>query len=62
MEPVPWDFIAEFARSRRDAVERGFAPVFAKEWWFDGQGSGRICYVAMRVVEEGGQVVRPGRV
>lgn len=31
VEPVPWEFIVEFAESRRDALNRGFAPVFAKE-------------------------------
>ncbi|CAD6571709.1 MAG: hypothetical protein ASARMPRED_004759 [Alectoria sarmentosa] len=31
-EPVPLEFVAEFAASHLDAVERGFAPAFAREW------------------------------
>lgn len=62
-EPVPMDFIAEFAASHRDAVERGFAPVFAKEWWWQrggtGRGRGRLCYAGMRVVEGVGVAVPP---
>ena len=57
--PVPVEFIAEFAASKRDAVERGFAPVFAKEWWWDGEDSGRACYVGLRYVGDGGVVAPP---
>lgn len=66
LEPVPWEFIAAFAASRRDAVARGFMGVFDKEWWFQRNGTGRagrlagrLCYVGMRIVEEGRVVVPP---
>ena len=59
MRPVPMEFIAEFAASKRDAVERGFAPVFAREWWWDGEDRGRACYVGLRYVGDGGAVAPP---
>lgn len=66
LEPVPWEFIAAFAESRRDAIARGFMGVFDKEWWFQKNGTGgaselpmRTCYVGMRIVEEGRVVVPP---
>lgn len=66
LEPVPWEFIAAFAASQRDAVARGFMGVFDKEWWFQRNGTGgagrltgRLCYVGMRIVEEGRVVVPP---
>lgn len=66
LEPVPWEFVAAFAASRRDAVARGFMWVFDKEWWFQKNGSGGaggipgiLCYVGMRIVEEGRVVVPP---
>ena len=63
LEPVPWEFIAWYATSQRDAVARGFMGVFDKEWWFQknrtGGLPGRLCYVGMRVVEEGRVVVPP---
>ena len=58
-EPVPLEFVAEFAASHLDAVERGFAPAFAREWWWDRVGSGRVCYAGIRVVEGGGVAVPP---
>lgn len=61
LEPVPWDFIAEWASSRRDAVNRGFAPVYAKEWWFDNNDRERLCYVGIRMVPEGAKAERPGK-
>ena len=57
-EPVPLEFVAEFAASHLDAVERGFAPAFAREWWWDRTGSGKVCYAGIRVVE-GGRVAVP---
>ena len=59
MQPVPMTFVAEFAISRRDAVDRGFAEVFAKEWWWNGEDRERVCYVGVRYVGEGGTVVAP---
>ena len=63
VEPVPWEFLEVYFRSKDAAVQRGFAPVYAKEWWFvkgdrDGDG-GRWCYAAMRVAREGVEVVPP---
>ena len=68
MEPVPWEFIADFAASAKDAAERGFAPVSKRQWWWRrgikndaGEGpKSRVCYVVMRVVEDGRVVVPPG--
>lgn len=73
MEPVPWEFVADFASSQIEAINRGFAPVFAREWWWEkwgkgggggeggGEGgrTGRLCYVGIRMVGEGGVVVPP---
>ena len=59
MQPVPWEFIAEFAASRRNATARGFAPGYAKEWWYDNQNQNRLFYAAIRVVPDGGQAIRP---
>lgn len=66
LEPVPWEFIAAFAASRRDAVARGFIGVSNNEWWFQKNGTGRtgglpgrLCYVGVGVVEEGRVVVPP---
>lgn len=61
MKPVPWEFIAEYAASRKDATERGFAPGFAKEWWYDNHNRRRLCYAGIRVVPDGGEVTRPGK-
>ncbi len=59
MEPVPWEFIAEFAASRRDATKRGFAPGYSKEWWFNNRHEKRICYAGIRLVPDGGEAERP---
>lgn len=59
MKPVPWEFIAEYAMSRKNATERGFAPGFAKEWWYDNQNQRRLCYAGIRVVPDGGEATRP---
>lgn len=55
MRPVPWEFLEGFARSHIDAVNRGFAPIFAREWWFDSQDRGRFCYAGLRIVSRGGE-------
>ena len=60
MQPVPWEFIAEFAESQKRAVDRGFAPLFARLWRFDNTNSQRFCYVGLRIVVKGGEVVPPG--
>ena len=63
LEPVPWEFIAAFAASQRDAVERGFLGVFDKQWWWQKnetrESRGRRCYVGTRIVENGKVVVPP---
>ncbi|CAF9935130.1 hypothetical protein IMSHALPRED_010118 [Imshaugia aleurites] len=64
VQPVPLEFVEDFAKSYLDAVERGFAPLFAREWWWErregeGQGEGRVCYAGFRVVVEGGVVIPP---
>ncbi|KAI4249938.1 MAG: hypothetical protein L6R42_008854 [Xanthoria sp. 1 TBL-2021] len=58
-EPVPVRFLEEYFESRRDAVERGFASVYAREWWWEKGERKRLCFAGMRVVGEGGVVVRP---
>ena len=58
--PVPWQFVDEYFRSKRDAVDRGFAPVYAKEWYWDKKDRSRFCYAGMRVADEGRRIVPPG--
>lgn len=58
-EPVMVEFIHDWAHSRRDAIRRGFAPVYAKEWWFDGRNRTRRCYVGIRMVPDGGTAEKP---
>lgn len=59
-EPVPWEFVLDFSASQREAVRRGFAPVYEKEWWFDRTDRSRICYVGIRIAPDNGTVLRPG--
>ena len=63
--PVPWEFVADFANSQKDAVERGFAVGYKREWWFEkrkGKGKGeRVCYAGLRVADVGREVVPPKR-
>ncbi|KAI4230664.1 MAG: hypothetical protein LQ349_006113 [Xanthoria aureola] len=59
-EPLPIEFLEKYFQSRRDAIERGFASVYSKEWWSErGEGNTRLCFAGMRVVGEGGVVVPP---
>ncbi|KAI4225388.1 MAG: hypothetical protein L6R36_003930 [Xanthoria steineri] len=59
-EPLPIEFLEKYFQSRRDAIERGFASVYSKEWWSErGKGNTRLCFAGMRVVGEGGVVVPP---
>ncbi|KAF6231386.1 hypothetical protein HO173_010346 [Letharia columbiana] len=58
-EPVPLDFIAEFVASHRDAVERSFAPVFTREWWWESGNRTRLCYAGLRIVEGGREAIPP---
>ncbi|KAI4224873.1 MAG: hypothetical protein L6R36_004354 [Xanthoria steineri] len=63
--PLPPRFVEEYFESKRGAVERGFASVYEKAWWWekvDGErGRERVCFAGMRVVKEGGVVVPPAR-
>ena len=63
--PLPARFIEEYFESKRDAVERGFASVYEKAWWWekvDGErGRERVCFAGMRIVKEGGVIVPPAR-
>lgn len=63
--PLPTRFIEEYFESKRDAVERGFASVYEKAWWWekvDGEsGRERVCFAGMRIVKEGGVIVPPVR-
>lgn len=47
-EPVPWDFMYAFVQYKLDAVNRGFAEEFLKEWWHEKDDQSRICYVGFR--------------
>lgn len=59
-EPVPIEFLEKYFQSRRDAIERGFASVYSKEWWSErGEGNTRLCFAGMRIVGEGVVVVPP---
>ena len=58
-EPVPWEYVEDFTRSKQDAVDRGFAEVRSQEWiWLNGDKS-RRCYAGMRVAREGEDVIPP---
>ncbi|KAL8992627.1 MAG: hypothetical protein Q9169_006948 [Polycauliona sp. 2 TL-2023] len=61
--PLPTQFIEEYFESKRDAVERGFASVYEKSWWWekvdDDSERERVCYAGMRVVQKGMVVVPP---
>ncbi|KAG6991452.1 hypothetical protein G7Y79_00052g087920 [Physcia stellaris] len=60
-EPVPWEYLEDFARSKQDAVDRGFAEVRSQEWiWVNGDKS-RRCYAGMRVAREGEDVIPPSQ-
>ncbi|KAL8846419.1 MAG: hypothetical protein Q9221_008501 [Calogaya cf. arnoldii] len=57
--PVPIEFVEEYIRSKQAAVERGFAEVYAREWWFAKGDDSRRCYAGMRVAREGEEIVPP---
>ncbi|KAL8735416.1 MAG: hypothetical protein Q9166_000962 [cf. Caloplaca sp. 2 TL-2023] len=57
--PIPQRFLEEYYGSKRDAVKRGFAPVYAREWFWDKADVGRQCYAGMRIVEKGRDAVPP---
>ncbi|KAL8646965.1 MAG: hypothetical protein Q9226_006629, partial [Calogaya cf. arnoldii] len=51
--PMPCEFLKEYYERNRDAVERGFLPVFEREWVFNRTDRGRYCFAGMRIAEEG---------
>lgn len=57
--PIPNSFIEEYTKSKLDAVNRGFAPLFAKEWWFMKSDKTRYCYAGMRIGRDGEIIVPP---
>ncbi|KAL8974438.1 MAG: hypothetical protein Q9197_001316 [Variospora fuerteventurae] len=61
MEPIPQSFLEEYFQSKRDAVARGFLPVYEREWAFNRTDRGRYCFAGMRVSERGDEVVPPNR-
>lgn len=50
-EPVPWGFVHDFFHHKLDAVNRGFAEDFSKEWWHEKDDQHRLCYVGFRVLD-----------
>ena len=59
VNPIPKSFIEEYTKSKLDAVNRGFAPLFAKEWWFMKSDKTRYCYAGMRIGREDEIIVPP---
>lgn len=46
-EPVPWEFIENFAISEAEAVRRGFTMGWDKQYWHHKKDTSRTCYVAL---------------
>ena len=61
IEPVPWESIRDYYTHKRDAVDRGFAPGYEKQWYFINEDRNRRCYVAMRIADVGKTIVPPKR-
>ena len=61
MTPVPWQFIEEYLKSRLDAVNRGFAPAFAKQYWILRSDNKRKCYAGLRIARENITTISPQR-
>ncbi|KAL8669768.1 MAG: hypothetical protein Q9168_005662, partial [Polycauliona sp. 1 TL-2023] len=59
MEPIPQAFLEEYFQDKRNAVERGFLPVYEREWVFNRTDRSRYCFAGMRIAEEGVEVVPP---
>ena len=55
-----WEFLEEYAEMKLDAVNRGFAEIYAKEWYLSKKDGTRYCYAGMRLAREGETVVPPG--
>ncbi|KAL8915369.1 MAG: hypothetical protein Q9171_000239 [Xanthocarpia ochracea] len=50
--PIPQLFLEEYFDSKRDALSRGFAPAYAREWFWDRTDRNRRCYAGMRVADD----------
>ena len=59
VSPIPKSFIEEYTKSKLDAVNRGFAPLLAKEWWLMKSDKRRYCYAGMRIGRDDEIVVPP---
>lgn len=59
LHPVPWEFIQVYFRAQDSAVKRGFASVYAREWWYKSKDKGRVCYAGMRIVPQAFKVQVP---
>ncbi|KAI4264727.1 MAG: hypothetical protein L6R42_000187 [Xanthoria sp. 1 TBL-2021] len=57
--PMPYEFLKEYYESKRDAVERGFLPVYKREWVFNRTDRGRYGFAGMRIAEQGVDVIPP---
>ena len=59
VSPIPKSFMEEYTKSKLDAVNRGFAPLFAKEWWLMKSDKKRYCYAGMRIGRDDEIIVPP---
>ena len=59
LTPVPREFIEAYIKSRVDAVNRGFAPAFAKQYWILRSDNRRKCYAGLRIARENSTIVPP---
>ena len=59
LAPVPWEFIEAYMKSKLDAVNRGFASAFAKQYWILRSDNKRICYAGFRIARENSAVILP---
>ena len=59
LTPVPRDFLEEYIKSRLDAVNRGFAPAFAKQYWSLRSDNKIKCYAGLRIARENSTIIPP---
>ncbi|KAL8847172.1 MAG: hypothetical protein Q9221_007773 [Calogaya cf. arnoldii] len=60
MTPIPKEFLVEYFESKRDAVRRGFAVGYEREWVFNRRWErGWYCYAGERMAEVGREVMEP---
>lgn len=60
-DPVPWEFLEDFVKSKKDAVDRGFAEVRSQEFMFVNGDQSRRCYFGMRMAREGEDIIPPSQ-